>query len=128
VCPDRSDHIPVTTHLDIRLATQIEPPWLNFKATDWKEFRKVLLARLKSLETQDDIPNEALLLSHIDSHMCHYRNNRCLHPEMQISAPSEMLVVSRTYGQTLGSMQTGMEGVQQADRTRGPNPHCPQGG
>jgi len=46
--------------LDIRLTTQTESPRPNFKATNWKEFRKELSARLKSLETWDDIPNEAL--------------------------------------------------------------------
>ena len=69
-CPARSNHIPITTHLNIRLTTQTEPPWPNFKATDWEEFRKELSARLERLENQDDIPNKALLLSHVDALMC----------------------------------------------------------
>jgi len=53
----RSDHIPVITHLNVGFVTQTEPPWPNFKAADWKEFRKVLSARLEGLEAQDSIPN-----------------------------------------------------------------------
>src|SRR5882724_584269 len=59
-----------SSHIIIRLTAQTEPLQPSFKSTDWEEFRKAILTRLEGLETQDDIPNEVILLSRIDILMC----------------------------------------------------------
>ena len=65
-CPARSDHIPVVTHLNIEIDRQVEAAQPNFKAANWEEVRKELSLKLANLDSGEDIPTEAIFLSHAD--------------------------------------------------------------
>src|SRR5882724_11944613 len=69
-CPARTDHIPIVPHLDISMGTCKEPPRPNFKAADWKEFRKVLAMKLEGLDTGEDINSEGEILSYVNKLTC----------------------------------------------------------
>jgi len=60
--PARTNHIPITMHLNVRLKAQTDPPWPNFKGTDWKEFRKELESKFKNLRKGEAILTEIKFL------------------------------------------------------------------
>jgi len=64
--PARTYDVPIAMHINVRLKAQTDPPWLNFNATDWKEFRKEISLRLENLETGDVIPTVLDFPSHVD--------------------------------------------------------------
>jgi len=49
--PERSNHLPIVTIIDIELEVQVEAHRPNYRATDWDEFREALAGRLLGLET-----------------------------------------------------------------------------
>jgi exonuclease III len=63
--PVKSDHLPIITSIDIAKIQVDDTPWLNYRATDWPEFNKVLVTRLSHIppaaviSTMDDF-NTAL--------------------------------------------------------------------
>ena len=64
--PVRTDHIPVVSHFDVGMETFEEPPRPNFRATNWKEFKKVLAMKLEGLHIREGITSERKFFSHMD--------------------------------------------------------------
>ena len=68
--PARTNHIPIISHLDISIETHKKPPRPNFRATNWKEFKKVLAMKLEGLDAREDINSESEFFSHMDKLTC----------------------------------------------------------
>jgi len=56
--PMRSNHLPIVITLDMAPDSRTEAPYFNYRATDWEDFKKVLVCRLGGLEVGEELHTE----------------------------------------------------------------------
>ena len=63
--PQKMDHLPIISILEIELEKTIQVEKYNFRATDWVEFRKTLAVNLNTLQIVKEIAMEETFYDHI---------------------------------------------------------------
>ena len=64
-CPQKTDHMPIISKLDIEPLESTQIVKYNVRAMDWKEFRKALETRLEVVQLREEITTEEMLLDQI---------------------------------------------------------------